>query len=43
MVKERFAGGKVEEAPKRANIFDKNPPPKKDDFSLDFSMLSSPS
>jgi hypothetical protein len=30
MVKERLAGVKVEEAPKRANIFDRNPAPKKD-------------
>ena len=43
MVKERLSGVKPEDAPRRPNIFDRNPPPKKNDVDLDFSQLGSPS
>jgi len=37
MVNERLSGVKTDSAPRRPNIFDKNPAPKKNDVALDFS------
>ena len=37
MVNERLSGVKPDSAPRRPNIFDKNPAPKKNDVALDFS------
>lgn len=42
LVKERLSGVKPEQAPRKPNIFDRNPAPKKNDVDLDFSQLSSP-